>query len=106
VNLRTVSFVLPLTFLCVCACGHREQAPEHVYSLSGKVVALNAKDQTVTIDGAAVPNWMEAMTMEYPVKSAENLKALRVGEKIRAKINVRGPGEYTLTDITEDKAAR
>jgi Cu/Ag efflux protein CusF len=69
------------------------------YHLTGRVTALNTKDQTVSVDQAAIPNWMEAMTMEYPVKSKSEFNTLHIGDKIQATVNVHGEGDYDLSDI-------
>jgi Cu/Ag efflux protein CusF len=51
------------------------------------------------IDAAAIPNFMEAMTMEYPVRSAAELNSLHVGDRITATVNVLPEGPYYLSDI-------
>ncbi|HZS57432.1 MAG TPA: copper-binding protein [Bryobacteraceae bacterium] len=72
----------------------------HRYTLTGVVVSVNPKEQTASIDAAPIPNFMEAMTMEYPVKSKTEFESLRAGEKIKATLNVSASNdEYTLTDI-------
>lgn len=91
-------FFAALSLLLVQACGHPEGAVKH-YQLSGRVVSLDSSDRVATIDTAAIPNWMEAMTMEYPVKNPSDFNRLRVGASIKATLNVRGPGDYDLTNI-------
>jgi Cu/Ag efflux protein CusF len=77
----------------------------HRYTLSGTVVSLNAKDQTASIDAAAVPGFMDAMKMDYPVKSKSEFARLHAGEKIKATLNVNASNdEYNLTDIQEQGA--
>jgi Cu/Ag efflux protein CusF len=96
-----------LLFIAGSGCGHRsEQGAEKYYALSGKVIALNRKDQTATVDAAAIPNFMEAMTMEYPVPSKTDFGALHVGEKIKATVTVREDGLYSLSHIQPLEAAR
>ncbi len=53
------------------------------------------------IDGAAIPNFMDAMKMDYPVPSNSDLQALKAGESIAATVNVRDDGTYSLTNIHE-----
>jgi protein SCO1/2 len=67
--------------------------------LTGKVVSVNAKDQTVAIDGAAIPNFMEAMTMDYPVKEKADLEPLHTGDRISATVDVSDDGSYSLSHI-------
>ena len=64
---------------------------------------LNTKDQTASIDAAAVPGFMEAMTMDYPVKSKSEFDALHPGEKIKATLNVSADNDqYNLTGIQNE----
>ena len=85
------------------ACSHPDGPVKH-YQLTGRVVSLDSQDRVATIDAAAVPNWMEAMTMQYPVKNSSDFDHLKVGESIKATINVRGPGDYDLSDIQAQNA--
>src|SRR5579875_3028303 len=49
------------------------------------------------------PGFMEAMTMDYPIKSKAEFGALRPGEKIKATLNVSASNdEYNLTDIHDE----
>lgn len=93
--------LLLATLIGLTGCGSQRPAAqgEHHYQLTGKVVALNAKNDTATIDAAAIPNFMEAMTMEYPIKSKADFSALHVGDEIKATVNVRDDGGYNLSDI-------
>ena len=77
--------------LLLSACGQNPPAGgvKH-YHLTGKVVSINAKDQTTTVAAGAIPNFMEAMTMEYPVKSKSDFSVLRVGESIEATVQCGG----------------
>jgi Cu/Ag efflux protein CusF len=72
---------------------------EHHYPLTGKVVSLDAQHQTATVDAAAIPNFMEAMTMEYPVKSKSDFESLHVGERITATVDVTGDNTYSLSNV-------
>ena len=66
----------------------------------GRIVSLDDQAHTATVDAAAVPNFMEAMTMEYPVKNDADFKKLHVNEKITATLNVSPSGdEYNLSNI-------
>jgi Cu/Ag efflux protein CusF len=90
---------LPIALLS-CAKKTEPSAGEKHYALTGRVVALNEKSRTATIDAAAIPNFMEAMTMQYPIKNAAEFKKLQVNEKITATVNVSASGdEYNLTNI-------
>ncbi len=88
-----------LSVFCV-GCGSQNQtAPGKHYPLSGKVVSVNTKDQTALIDGAAIPGYMDAMTMDYPVRSKADLNSLHPGDKITATVDVSDDGVYSLSHI-------
>lgn len=100
---------LPLVVLIVLtACTRNQEANRapRQYQLSGRVVALNTRDRTATVDAAAIPNFMAAMTMEYPVKSQADFSALRVGEKINATVEVHDDGGYDLSNIRPAGSAK
>lgn len=102
-------FLLPIVLSVVfVSCGSKpsNRPPVHQYHLTGKVVALDAKDQTATIDQAAIPGWMNAMTMEYPVKLKSEFNTLHVGDKIEGTVNQHGDGEYDLSNIHKQAPAK
>jgi protein SCO1/2 len=72
--------------------------PEKHYQLTGVIQAVNPKLQTATVKANDVPGWMEAMTMDFPVRSKSDLNQLHAGDRITATVNVRGT-DYDLTNI-------
>ena len=95
-------FIFPLVlsvFLAACSSQAPKTGAAKHYSLTGKVVSVNAKDHTAAIDAAAVPGYMDAMTMDYPIKSKADLDTLHPGEKITATLEVSDDGGYSLSDI-------
>ena len=105
---------LALSIVCLslaltsCKRTSEPSPPEHQYQLAGKVVALDPAHQIATIDAAAIPNFMEAMTMEYPVKSKADFDMLHVGDRIKATVNVSSSdaGSYYLSDIQKQNVGR
>lgn len=92
--------VLSLVLFTACSSRNTESStPEKHYALSGKIVSLDAQRQTATVDGAAIPGYMEAMTMEYPVKSKSDFQSLKLGEQVTATVDVAGDASYVLTNI-------
>lgn len=91
--------IVPLLVLCSVACGHKSDAGARHFHLTGEVKALSAQDHTARIDAAAVPNYMEAMMMDYPIKSAAEFSQLHVGEHIDGTLNVHSDDTYDLSDI-------
>ncbi len=92
-----------LLLLVSTSCSRKpaaEGAGKH-YTLTGKVLSLNSKDQTASIEGAAIPDYMEAMTMSYPIASKSEFESLRAGEQIQATVNVYDSGDYDLSGVKE-----
>ncbi len=102
------AIILILLALALTACSRKSDTsqPKHQYQLTGKVVSLDARSQTATVDAAAIPNFMEAMTMEYPVKSKEEFKTLHPGDQIRATVDVTEAGTYDLSNIHVERAGK
>jgi len=62
--------------------------PAKRYHLKGKVVSIDQRAKMAAIDGDAIPGFMEAMTMPYQVKPAEELNKLSAGDTITADVVV------------------
>ncbi len=101
---------LPVLFLVLClfACGHKPESkgPARHYQLTGRVVSLDSSKQTASIDAAAIPGYMEAMKMDYPIASKAEFASLSAGESIKATVNVYESGEYDLSGIQKADAAK
>jgi Copper binding periplasmic protein CusF len=99
---------LILLLLASLACGHKPEAkgPARHYQLRGRVVSLNRKDQTASIDAAEIPGYMEAMKMDYPIASKAEFDALSAGESIKATVNVYESGDYDLSGIQKMDAGK
>jgi Cu/Ag efflux protein CusF len=98
---RLVAFVLVIAALA-CSKKPAEFTVAHRYTLTGTVVSVNSKEQTASIDSEAIPNYMAAMRMDYPVKSKAEFEKLRPGQKIKATLNVNASNtDYNLTGIEE-----
>ena len=85
-----------LLTLALAACG--EKPPGKRYAMQGEIKALDAASHTATIDAGKIGDWMEAMTMEYPIKPDAEFQKLHVGDKITATVIVGDPAYY-VTDI-------
>jgi Cu/Ag efflux protein CusF len=95
---KTTFTTILILFLSACGKTPQPAAVQH-YHLTGKVISVNPKEQTATVAAAAIPNFMEAMTMEYPVKSKADFDVLRVGASIAGTVNVSDAGGYDLSAI-------
>jgi hypothetical protein len=99
---------LTLLVLSSLACGHKPESkgPARHYQLTGRVVSLNKKDQTASVDAAAIPGYMEAMRMDYPIASKAEFDSLSAGESIKATVNVYESGDYDLSGIQKTNVGK
>jgi Cu/Ag efflux protein CusF len=93
-------FLVVATMWALAGCGEKKAPPKR-YPMRGEVKALDPSTKTATIAAGKIGDWMEAMTMEYPVKPDAELQKLHVGDKIEATVVVEDPGYY----VTEVKVA-
>ena len=75
--------------------------PAKEYQMQGEVVGLDPSSQTATVKAGKIEGWMEAMTMEYPIKDKQAFIHLKVGDKIQAKILVQGT-DYWIAAVDEE----
>jgi protein SCO1/2 len=68
------------------------------YDLKGTVVSVDKSGKKLTVDHEAIPGFMGAMTMPYPVKDEHLLDNLAPGDDVTAKV-VSGNGEFWLENI-------
>lgn len=72
-----------------------EQQPQvQHYQLKGKVVSVNASNSSIVVDMEAIPGYMGAMTMSYPVHGAGTLASLHAGDAITADLMLANDGAY------------
>jgi protein SCO1 len=64
--------------------------PESVkqFELRGEVLKLDASQRIATIRHGKIDGWMEAMTMDFPVREGEALGNLQPGAHIQATVYV------------------
>jgi Cu/Ag efflux protein CusF len=66
--------------------------------MQGEIKAVDASAKTATIAAGKIGDWMEAMTMEYPVKPDSEFQKLHVGDRIEATVVV-SDLKYYVTDV-------
>ena len=74
--------------LLFTACRSQPPAPQQRYELKGKVVSIDRSKGLVTVAHEAIPGFMAAMTMTYPLKDAWAFDILKSGQSIRATLVV------------------
>ena len=84
---RVAIYFLTLgSILVLSACTKTPEAKH--YALHGKIVAIDKLGHELIIDHDAIPGFMEAMTMPYPVADNAMLEQVTPGDEIRAQIKV------------------
>lgn len=78
-----VTFVLALFLF---GCSH--EPPAKTYKLHGKVISIDKLGHQLIIDHDAIPGFMDAMTMPYPVKDDAMLGQVAAGDEIEADLRV------------------
>ena len=102
---RLLLELVAIASLALSACSQKPpDTPPKEFSLHGQVLKVDSAGQLVTVKGDKIEGWMDAMTMEYPVKDKNDLAKLKAGETIRAKVLVQGT-DYWLAGINEEPAA-
>ncbi len=89
-------FCLLALAVLLASCGSRSQSKR--YPIQGEIKALDPAAKTATIAAGKIDDWMEAMTMEYPVKPDSDFQKLHVGEHIQATVVVAEPSYY-VTEV-------
>src|SRR5687768_6730229 len=74
--------------LAACRKTRSETAPIREYRLRGHVVRLDTGQRIATIKHQKIEGWMDAMTMDFPVREDRDLKALSQARAIVATVYV------------------
>jgi protein SCO1 len=84
--------LLLITTLLISACQRAESVGSNStakrYEFKGKVVSVDKAAKRATIDHDAIPGFMEAMTMEFPIHEDWVWDELHAGSEIRAELVV------------------
>jgi Cu/Ag efflux protein CusF len=84
----------------LAACKKKAARAEKTYPLRGEVVSTNAQSKTATIKHEKIGDWMDAMTMEFPVRDDAGFAKLAAGRKLTATVHtIPETFEYWITDI-------
>ncbi|HTS67888.1 MAG TPA: SCO family protein [Terriglobia bacterium] len=74
--------------IALAACQREKPLPEQRFDIHGKVVGVDKNAATVTLAHDAIPGYMAAMTMDYPVKDKWAFDVLKPGQTVRATLVV------------------
>jgi protein SCO1/2 len=72
----------------LAACQTEKPLPQQRIDLRGKVIAVNKNEGTVTLAHEAIPGYMAAMTMDYPIKDKWAFDVLKPGQTLQATLVV------------------
>jgi protein SCO1 len=96
-----------MALAAVCAIIEGCQNSRKQYSLKGQVLARNDSTGQLTVDNEAIPGFMPAMTMIYPVKDAQGFQQVQPGDRITAVVVVANGTSYWLEHIAvTDRSGR
>jgi len=91
---RRTLITLPAA-VALAACS--KPAPQR-YPMKGVVVSLDEKTKSANIKHERIEGWMEAMTMEFPVKDDADWQKLKPGARIQGVVVVTGDS-YHLAEV-------
>lgn len=100
-------FIVIFALLLSSAC-RQAQAPNapasastKTYKLKGTVVSVDKQNKTAEINSEAIPGYMEAMTMEFPIRDTWVWDDLSPGSAVQADLVVdnSGKGQYWLEKL-------
>lgn len=88
-----VRYMLPLMLLCTAlslfvSCSKHTASSVKRYPFTGRIVLIDKANQSAIIDGDAIPGFMDAMAMDYKIKSAVDVNQLAAGDLISAEVVV------------------
>jgi hypothetical protein len=101
--MRTASAAL-LVVLALTVCTEKKEAKplsepgERLFAIRGKILSRDADDNTLRVDHERIPEFMEAMTMDYTVRGAAVGSLPADGQRFEARLHVTERG-YWLTDV-------
>jgi Cu/Ag efflux protein CusF len=91
-------FLLSALFLMACSSPKPVPGPLHKYRIEGEILKTDPATQSATIKHKAIEGWMGPMTMDYPIRTKEDLAKLHVGDHITGTVYVQDE-DYSVGDV-------
>lgn len=77
-----------LLLITLSACHKSAQPAAKRYPFTGRIISIDAQDQSAVISGDNIPGFMDAMAMSYKIKPAATLTQLAPGDSVSADVVV------------------
>ena len=84
--------------LASCSTTPKPEDPLKKYQMKGEVLSVDPTAHVAKIKHEKIEGWMDAMTMDYPIKDDAELKKLATGQAITATVFVQGH-DYWVGEI-------
>jgi len=103
--LALIVVLLSILFLGACGDRGKKEKPlsvpgEKLYTVEGRILGRDAGDNALRLDHKAIPGYMEAMTMDYPVRGAKVQSLPSNDSRVTARLHVTDTA-YWLTDVKQ-----
>jgi Cu/Ag efflux protein CusF len=95
----TLTACLVLAASSHSGCSRAPEPPAKQYPMTGQVLRLDARNEVALIRHDTIDGWMEAMTMEFPVKPKPEFEKLKTGDLVAGTVFVREYYTFWLTDV-------
>jgi protein SCO1/2 len=74
------------------------EAGERLYALTGTILSVDEEDNALRIQHEAIPQFMEAMTMDFTVRGADVAELPKEGSRVTARLHVT-ERSFWITDV-------
>jgi len=100
-----IVLLLSCIAVLVYSCRPRSSANEKRYPINGKVVAVDKKDRTATIEHEDIVGYMPAMTMPFRIKNDADLEMMKPGDRVTGSLVVNDTSTWVeIATIAEGAA--
>ena len=89
---------LLLAACAVASPAGAEEGAQAAFEGVGRVIAIDVKNSTVTLDHEEIPGLMPAMRMRFTVERRADLDGLKKGDAVRFSLGSRGD-EFVIVTI-------
>jgi Cu/Ag efflux protein CusF len=90
--MRVAQTITRCVLTCLVSCSapatKAASSPVQRYQLHGQIVQLDVSHQVARDPAPEDQSWVEAMTMEFPVKDESEFQAIHTGDQIAATVFV------------------